>query len=100
MSETTLNHILEIFYILIGLQFLYTAYRSLRSTDKSKSLGTAAFWTILAILFIGGPYIPNVINGMLVLSMGVLTLSSKQVKLKILSTSRIRKQKGICQVWQ
>ncbi|MEJ7159029.1 DUF979 domain-containing protein [Staphylococcus caprae] len=81
MSETTLNHILEIFYILIGLQFLYTAYRSLRSTDKSKSLGTAAFWTILAILFIGGPYIPNVINGILVLSMGVLTLF-KQVKIK------------------
>ena len=24
MSEATLNHILEIFYILIGLQFLYT----------------------------------------------------------------------------
>ncbi|MFW3591337.1 DUF979 domain-containing protein [Staphylococcus caprae] len=81
MSETTLNHILEIFYILIGLQFLYTAYRSLRSTDKSKSLGTAAFWTILAVLFIGGPYIPNVINGILVLSMGVLTLF-KQVKIK------------------
>lgn len=81
MSETTLNHILEIFYVLIGLQFLYTAYRSLRSTDKSKSLGTAAFWTILAVLFIGGPYIPNVINGILVLSMGVLTLF-KQVKIK------------------
>lgn len=41
MSEATLNHILEIFYILIGLQFLYTAYRALRSQDKSKSLGTA-----------------------------------------------------------
>ena len=39
MSEATLNHILEIFYILIGLQFLYT-YRALRSQDKSKSLGT------------------------------------------------------------
>ena len=38
MSEATLNHILEIFYILIGLQFLYTAYRALRSQDKSKSL--------------------------------------------------------------
>ena len=43
MSEATLNHILEIFYILIGLQFLYTAYRALRSQDKSKSLGTAHF---------------------------------------------------------
>ncbi|WP_085060205.1 DUF979 domain-containing protein [Staphylococcus haemolyticus] len=81
MSEATLNHILEIFYILIGLQFLYTAYRALRSLDKSKSLGTAAFWTILAILFIGGPYIPNAINGLLVLAMGALTLF-RQVKIK------------------
>lgn len=81
MSEATLNHILEIFYILIGLQFLYTAYRALRSQDKSKSLGTAAFWTILAVLFIGGPYIPNAINGLLVLAMGALTLF-RQVKIK------------------
>ena len=81
MSEATLNHILEIFYILIGLQFLYTAYRALRSQDKSKSLGTAAFWTILAILFIGGPYIPDAINGLLVLAMGALTLF-RQVKIK------------------
>ncbi|MEB2655467.1 DUF979 domain-containing protein [Staphylococcus haemolyticus] len=81
MSEATLNHILEIFYILIGLQFLYTAYRALRSQDKSKSLGTASFWTILAILFIGGPYIPNAINGLLVLAMGALTLF-RQVKIK------------------
>lgn len=81
MNEATLNHILEIFYILIGLQFLYTAYRALRATDKSKSLGTAAFWTILAILFIAGPYIPNAINGVLVLCMGALTLF-KQVKIK------------------
>ncbi|MCH4333490.1 DUF979 domain-containing protein [Staphylococcus haemolyticus] len=81
MSEATLNHILEIFYILIGLQFLYTVYRALRSQDKSKSLGTAAFWTILAILFIGGPYIPNAINGLLVLAMGALTLF-RQVKIK------------------
>lgn len=81
MSEATLNHILEIFYILIGLQFLYTAYRALRSQDKSKSLGTAAFWTILAILFIVGPYIPNAINGLLVLAMGALTLF-RQVKIK------------------
>lgn len=81
MSEATLNHILEIFYILIGLQFLYTAYRALRSQDKSKSLGTAAFWTILAILFIAGPYIPDAINGLLVLTMGALTLF-RQVKIK------------------
>ena len=93
MSEATLNHILEIFYILIGLQFLYT-YRALRSQDKSKSLGTAAFWTILAILFIGGPYIPDAINGLLVLAMGALTLF-RQVKIKILSMLMIKKLKKV-----
>ena len=91
MSEATLNHILEIFYILIGLQFLYT-YRALRSQDKSKSLG--AFWTILAILFIGGPYIPDAINGLLVLAMGALTLF-RQVKIKILSMLMIKKLKKV-----
>ena len=39
------------------------------------------FWTILAILFIGGPYIPDAINGLLVLAMGALTLF-RQVKIK------------------
>ena len=92
MSEATLNHILEIFYILIGLQFLYT-YRALRSQDKSKSLGTR-FWTILAILFIGGPYIPDAINGLLVLAMGALTLF-RQVKIKILSMLMIKKLKKV-----
>ena len=46
-----------------------------------KSVGTAAFWTILGILFIVGPYIPNAINGILVLMMGILTLF-KQVTIK------------------
>lgn len=81
MSQSTLNHILEIFYILIGLQFFYTAYRALNSKDKMKSVGTATFWTILGILFIVGPYIPNAINGILVLMMGILTLF-KQVTIK------------------
>lgn len=81
MSQSTLNHILEIFYILIGLQFFYTAYRALNSKDKTKNVGTAAFWTILGILFIVGPYIPNAINGILVLMMGILTLF-KQVTIK------------------
>ena len=59
----------------------YIQLIALRSQDKSKSLGTAAFWTILAILFIGGPYIPDAINGLLVLAMGALTLF-RQVKIK------------------
>ena len=38
MSEHTLNQILELFYILIGLQLLYTAYRVLKASTNSKNM--------------------------------------------------------------
>ncbi|MGW9986939.1 DUF979 domain-containing protein [Staphylococcus cohnii] len=81
MSEHTLNQILELFYILIGLQLLYTAYRVLKASTNSKKYGTALFWILLAILFIAGPYKPNVINGIFIIVMGILTLC-KQVVIK------------------
>ncbi|SUM76896.1 membrane protein [Staphylococcus saprophyticus] len=81
MSESILNHILEIFYILIGLQLLYTAFRILKSSKHHKKYGTALFWILLAIIFIAGPYIPNVFNGIFILMMGALTLF-KQVTIK------------------
>ncbi|MDN5601790.1 MAG: DUF979 domain-containing protein, partial [Staphylococcus equorum] len=73
MSENTLNNILELFYILIGLQLLYTAYRVLKASSHQKKYGTALFWILLAATFIIGPYIPNVINGIFILVMGGLT---------------------------
>ena len=81
MSQHTLDTILECFYILIGIQLLYTAYRVLKDKDKTKRIGTALFWTLLAITFIFGPYLPNVVNGAIILLMGVLTLF-KQVAIK------------------
>ena len=44
MSEQTLNQILELFYILIGLQLLYTAYRVFKASTNSYKYGTALFW--------------------------------------------------------
>ncbi|MCS4485865.1 DUF979 domain-containing protein [Staphylococcus americanisciuri] len=81
MSQHTLDMILECFYILIGLQLLYTAYRALRDPNQAKRIGTALFWVLLAITFIFGPHIPNVVNGSLILSMGFLTLT-RQVTIK------------------
>ncbi|MCU5746283.1 DUF979 domain-containing protein [Staphylococcus sp. SQ8-PEA] len=81
MSEVVINRILEVFYIIVGLQFIYTAYRAVTSPAKGKRIGTALFWLILAILFMFGPYIPNVMNGVLIVLLGLLTLF-KQVKIK------------------
>ena len=91
MSETLLNQILEIFYILIGLQLIYTAFRILRAKHAPRKYGTAAFWLLLATTFMVGPYIPNVINGVLILSMGALTLF-KQVK--ITNIVDVREEEG------
>src|SRR5699024_5452214 len=94
MSENTLNNILELFYILIGLQLLYTAYRVLKSSSHKKKYGTALFWILLAITFIAGPYIPNVINGAFILIMGALTLF-KQVTIKnIIDVDEVEGNKG------
>ena len=43
MSEQVLNNILEVFYILIGLQLLYTAFRILKSSTIKRSMAQHYF---------------------------------------------------------
>lgn len=94
MSETTINQILEVFYILIGLQFFYTAYRVLKFKQNDKRVGTALFWMILGLMFIVGPYIPNWLNGVCVLAMGLLTIT-KNVRLgKVLEVDKQTEEEG------
>ena len=73
-------NMLEFFYVLIGVILFSSAWRVLRDANHPARVGTALFWTILGVLFAFGSYIPNMINGMLILTMGVITLL-KQVKI-------------------
>lgn len=91
MNESLLNQLLEIFYIPIGIQLLYTAIRVLSAKGHKKRYGTALFWVLLAITFIFGPYIPNVINGIFIVLMGILTLF-KQVS--IINIVDVKVQQG------
>lgn len=45
---------LEFIYVLIGLQFFYTAFRVARSKDNEKKFTTVVFWLILGTLFAFG----------------------------------------------
>lgn len=65
---------LEIIYVLIGLQFFYTAYRVARSEDNEKKITTAIFWIILGVLFAFGKLIPSIISGILVVIIGIISL--------------------------
>lgn len=71
--EMFFTTLLEIFYILIGLQFAFTGYKVLNS-DQDKRIGTALFWFDLAILFALGKWLPAMISGALVLLLAIITL--------------------------
>ncbi|MCE5591795.1 DUF979 domain-containing protein [Staphylococcus pseudintermedius] len=94
MSPQMISQILEIFYVLIGLQFVYTAYRVYREPSNMKRIGTALFWCILGLLFMVGPYFPNWLNGLLVLLMGFLTITKNVTIGKVVGVEHQEEEQG------
>ncbi|MGY3779693.1 DUF979 domain-containing protein [Isobaculum melis] len=78
--EALINNLLEFFYILIGLMLMMTSVRVFRDETHPTRMGTALFWLILGVIFALGNVIPGMVNGALVLVMGVLT-GFKQVRI-------------------
>lgn len=72
--ETFFNNLLEFFFILIGLQLIYTAYKVFTSKSNSKRIGTSLFWLDLGLLFMLGKFLPNIASGLLVVLLGVISL--------------------------
>lgn len=91
MKELASN-LLELTYMIIGLQFLYTAFCVYKDITNHKRLGTTLFWFILSVIFIAGSYIPAVVTGALVVILSCLTLT-KQVKIGKLPTFNEEKAK-------
>ncbi|MGC9523795.1 MAG: DUF979 domain-containing protein [Anaerolineae bacterium] len=65
--------LLEGLYVLAGLVSLATAYMALTDKELKTRYGTALFWTLLALTFIIGKYVPPMAVGIGVVIMGVLT---------------------------
>ena len=65
---------LEFVFVLIGLQFFYTAYRAAKAEDSEKQITTVIFWIILGVLFALGKIIPAMISGILVVAIGIIAL--------------------------
>ena len=74
------RQLLELTYIVIGCQFLHTAYCSYKDKTNPVRFGTAGFWALLGISFIGGSYLPSHYVGIIVILIAVLTLF-KQVRI-------------------
>lgn len=65
---------LEFIFIIIGLQFFYTAFRVAKSDNNDKKATTVIFWVILGVLFALGKVIPAMVSGILVVIIGILSL--------------------------
>ena len=74
------RQLLELTYIVIGCQFLHTAYCSYKDKTNPVRFGTAVFWALLGISFIGGSYLPSLYIGVIVVLLALLTLF-KQVRI-------------------
>lgn len=75
----SVNNILEIFYILMGIIMIFASVESFRDKENSARIGTGLFWLILGLIFAIGKYLPNVVIGLLIVFIGILSLL-KQIK--------------------
>ncbi|QIK69746.1 DUF979 domain-containing protein [Erysipelothrix sp. HDW6C] len=66
---------LEMWYVLIGFILFATGLNAYKNINDNRKYGALSFWVILAFLFIVGPYVPNQLNGALVLVLGVISLT-------------------------
>lgn len=74
-----INNILTFLYMLIGVGFLIAAIESFRDKTNSARYGTGLFWTLFAVIFALGQWLPKALVGALLLVIGLLSLL-KQVK--------------------
>ncbi len=71
-ADVTLsNKLLEIVYIVIGLICIYTGVINAKDKTNDKRPGTAAFWCILGVLLVLGKWIPDYVDGILLIAMCV-----------------------------
>ncbi|WP_159545950.1 DUF979 domain-containing protein [Streptococcus halichoeri] len=69
--------VLEIVYVIIGLQLAHTAYCAFKDHTNPVRVGTALFWGLLSLTFMGGKILPNKAVGVIVIIIAVLTLLKK-----------------------
>ncbi|MCW6088540.1 DUF979 domain-containing protein [Clostridium sporogenes] len=84
--------LLEGFYVLTGILMILTALFVIKDNKHTTRIGTACFWGILGIIFIFGKYIPSTYVGILILVVGVLTVT-KQVNIGTLSQASDKSRK-------
>ncbi len=64
-----MTKLLEIVYMLIGIICIYTAIVNIKDKENPSPWGTGVFWSSVGIVIAFGRWIPNTVNGFLILLM-------------------------------
>src|SRR6478736_3405293 len=78
----------EFVYVLMGLMLAGVAVVNFRDRASPKRFTNAAFWGLWAATFIAGPYLPNVVNGLMVIAMVIVMAVGKLAGAPPESTTR------------
>lgn len=73
ITWTTSTILAEVFYCIIGAIFALAGFDTLKNEKADKKVTTAAFYFVLAVTFIAGPYVPTWITGACIVALAVLT---------------------------
>ena len=73
ITWTTSTILAEVFYCIIGAIFALAGFDTLKNENADKKVTTAAFYFVLAVTFIAGPYVPTWITGACIVALAVLT---------------------------
>lgn len=77
-QDITLNaKLLELIYIFIGLICLYTGIKNFKDKTNKNRIGTAIFWCLLGVVIGFGNWIPNKINGALIIALTLPAIFKK-----------------------
>lgn len=77
-ADVTLGQkILEIIYVIIGLISMYTGIKNLKDDENPEKFGTFLFWFIQGIVIAFGRFIPNTVNGILIIIMVIPAIIGK-----------------------
>lgn len=79
---------LEFIYVLMGLMLAGVAVINARDASNPRRFVSAAFWGIYSVTFLVGSYLPDVVNGSLVIAMVLVAAIGKPGQGTTVSTSR------------
>ncbi len=85
---------LEFVNVIMGVMLAGVAVVSARDVSSPKRYNNAAFWGLFAITFLAGSYLPNFVNGLLVLAMVLVMAIGKLGGAPPESTTRAERERS------